>query len=69
MRARIALPVLIGTCSLKGQACRREAYACVETNVAARYVAACAAIARADFVRKAWGMFRGKVAIDEIARA
>jgi hypothetical protein len=34
----------------------REAYTCVEANIAVGYVAAGADLARTDLVRKAWDM-------------
>lgn len=69
MWARIALPVLVGTCSLKCHASHREAYACIEANIAVGHFAACAVISCADFVGKAWDMLWGKVAINKEARA
>lgn len=69
MWARIALPIYVSTCSLEGHASRRQAYARIEANIAVGHLAACAVTSCADFVGKAWDMVRGKVAIDEKARA
>ena len=69
MWARIALPILVGTCSLICYASLREAYACIEANIAVGHFAACAVTSCVDLVGKAWDMVRGKVAIDEKARA
>ena len=56
MWARIALPVFVGTGSLVGHACRREAYARIEANITIGYGATCAFTARTNFVRKARDM-------------
>ena len=69
MWARIALPVVIGTCSLICHASPSETYACIEANITIGHLAACAVISCADFVGKARGMLWGKVAINKKARA
>ena len=69
MWAGIALPIDVGTSSLKCYASHREAYTCIEANVAIGHLAACAVASCADFVGKAWDMLWGRVAIDEKARA
>ena len=69
MWARIALPILIRTCSLICHASHSKAYACIEANIAIGHFAACAVVSCADFVGKAWDMVWGMVAIDEKAGA